>query len=39
MSIDAHTGVITWVPSETQVGDHVVTVRLSDTKDQVERTF
>jgi hypothetical protein len=39
LTIDPKSGKITWTPGSAQAGRHKVTVRLTDTKDTVERSF
>jgi len=39
MSIDASTGVLTWTPYESQIGDVSIIVRLSDGIDQTNMTI
>jgi hypothetical protein len=39
MAIDSHTGRISWIPSEAQVGNQSVTVQVSDGKVSVSQTY
>jgi len=39
MTIDPSTGVITWTPTKDQVGDHKITVTLSDSRLSAQTSF
>jgi len=39
MTIDMTTGVLTWTPTDQQVGEHTVTVQVSDGKETVNQSF